>query len=75
MMKGKKRKNSDDVINDEIANDPLNPFIRMSHRYNHSALELFFYNEEIYYIFMKKLPELIKCTYETCINRRKSKPR
>ena len=75
MMKHKKGKNSDDVINDELANDPLNPFIRMSHRYSHSALELFFYNKEIYYLFMKKLPELIESTYETCNNRRKSKPR
>lgn len=75
MMKRKKGKNADDVINDELANDPLNPFIRMSHRYSHSALELFFYNKEIYELFKKKLPELIKSTYETCINRRKSKPR
>lgn len=51
-------KNADDVINDELANDPLNPFIRMSHRYSHSALELFFYNKEIYELFML-IPKVI----------------
>jgi hypothetical protein len=56
MMKGKKGKIAYNIAMEELKNDSLNPFIRMSHRYSHTALELFFYNKEIYDLFILYLP-------------------
>jgi hypothetical protein len=55
-MKKNKGKEAYDIAMDELAIDPLNPFIRMSHKISHTALELFFYDKEIYDLFKSMKP-------------------
>jgi len=56
-----------------LSADPLNLLIRLAYSYNRSALELFFYNAELYQLFMDSVPTLLARPYESSEGRRHPK--
>jgi hypothetical protein len=66
MMKNLDRKKGkpQDIIQKELAADPLNLLIRLAYSYNRSALELFFYNVDLARLFFDHVPILLQRPYE-----------